>query len=746
MAGAQTAKPDRENKKKIMATRGAEKFVSESREFLHSVESISNVIYYELSESIEAKKLGFDQDLPSFVDSNIVGLPCPSIYYGTPEFKSKVREYSNAVANVVVEHFLNTASPEAVKQFLSNQKYRGANLDERSEIMKGYLMLDHLITLAPEESANLNKEEQTKLLLELKTFVQDKITYGNSQSFFNMAIPHIKYDTKKSVYKSHLHCKISSIDFEGNKLNLHNIGLRLNWAMIEAENSTQFKNKILQTNNIAAERNFMPKSEKAYDDFRKTFGSLLFSKTDLTPEQVTYRLKKKGVEIVEMPAIVKFIDDEGETQFKEHETRKRHIAKYNGGMYDVKYLKDSDVQKIRSTVTYVNSTPEVQNQLDLAKEIILSKKHKDFEELNSDLESRGIILLPNITKSGKVQGFSVFVNNGETRTTLSNIQIQLSDLNIDFTDENQIQMLHELRKKNLAYSTSARSSKRNERPNDDTVELSGFGKHQPFRKRKLMKDYESIDEWMLDCGGSYDISLKKYYYFDENTNSFLHKKYNNPIFKITEHSDSTLKTSFTGASFASATALIQMYLENGYSSIKISGDPKKCSMIWRAAMQKGVSIEGYSPSKDDLEWFKSERDKQVNDVRIANQKAFEAFKTDGKGFDIKVVSNTYKEVDRSPIAYAFVDLLNAGMNPLQVLNPPKGKGKTKNKATSEDLQQQYRKILEIVEKECPEKMVAAEQFLKDYKSLDLIQIEMKMKGNVKNYTSNQFNDLNKPTT
>ena len=719
MAGAQTAKPDTENKHKLMASRGGKKFVSKSREYLHSVEGISNVIFYELSESIEAKNLGFDQDMPAFVDSNIVGLPCPSIYYGTPEFKTKVREYSDAVAKIVVDHFLETASPEQVTQFLSNQKLRGATLEEKSEIMKGYLLLDHLIHISPNESEDLNKDQQIKLLLELKTFVQDKITNGNSDKFFNMAIPHIKYDQKKDVYKSHLHCKISSIDFDGNKLGLHNIGLRFNWAMIEAENSPQFKDRIMLTNTTAAERNFMPKSEKAYDDFRKVFGSYLFSKTSLTPDQVSFRLKKKNVEIVEMPALVKYFDEDGETQFKEHDTLKRYIAKYDGKMYDVKYLKDSDAQKIRSTISYENSSPESKNQIDIAKEIILSKKFNDFTSLNNELESQGIVLLPNITKSGKLQGFSVFLNNGETRTTLSNLQIQISDLNIDAANPEHIQMLHDLRRKNLQHGKKPNSRNQFD---DGSVELSGFGIHQPFRKRKLMKDYESIDEWMLDAGGSYDISLKKYYYFDENTSSFLHKKYNNPIFKITEHSDSTLKTSFTGASFASATALIQMYLENGYSSIKISGDPKKCSMIWRAAMQKGVAIEGYNPSREDLEWFKVERDKQVKEVRNINQKAFEAFKTDGTGFDIKIVSNTYKEVDRSPIAYAFVDLLNVDENPLQVLKPPKHK--SKNKATDQDLTDQYYKILEIVKSECPEKMLAAEQFLKNYKPLDLIQKEL----------------------
>lgn len=719
MAGAQTAKPDTENKHKLMASRGGEKFVSKSREYLHSVEGISNVIFYELSESIEAKKLGFDQDLPSFVDTNIVGLPCPSIYYGTPEFKSKVREYSDAVAKIVVDHFLEKASPEHISQFLSNQKLRGRSLEEKSEIMKGYLLLDHLIHISPKEAQNLNKDEQIRLLLELKTFVQDKITNSNSDKFFNMSVPHIKYDKKKDVFKSHLHCKISSIDFDGNKLELHNIGLRLNWAMIEAENSPQFKDRIMLTNTVAAERNFMPKSEKDYNDFRKIFGGYLFSKNGLTPDQVSFRLKKKGVEIVEMPALVKFVDDDGETQFREHETLKRYIAKYESKMYDVKYLKDSDAQKIRSTVSYENASPESKNQIDIAKEIILSKKFNDFTSLNNELESQGIVLLPNITKSGKLQGFSVFLNNGETRTTLSNLQIQISDLNIDAANPEHIQMLHDLRRKNLQHGKKPNSRNQFD---DGSVELSGFGIHQPFRKRKLMKDYESIDEWMLDAGGSYDISLKKYYYFDENTNSFLHKKYNNPIFKITEHSDSTLKTSFTGASFASATALIQMYLENGYSSIKISGDPKKCSMIWRAAMQKGVAIEGYNPSREDLEWFKVERDKQVKEVRNINQKAFEAFKTDGTGFDIKIVSNTYKEVDRSPIAYAFVDLLNVDENPLQVLKPPKHK--SKNKATDQDLTDQYYKILEIVKSECPEKMLAAEQFLKNYKPLDLIQKEL----------------------
>lgn len=711
MAGAQTAKPDTENKKKIMATRGAEKFVSQCRELLHTKQAISNVIFYELSEAIEAKKLGFEQDLPSYIDTNVVGLPCPSIYFGTSEFKKKAREYADAVAEKIYDFFLETASPADVKKLLENDSLKGASISEKSEIIKGYLLLDHLIHISPEESKNLTKEQQVKMLMDLKDFVHDKITSGNSESFFKIAIPHIKYDTKKDVYKSHLHCKISSINFNGEKLDLHNIGLRMNWAMIEAENSSQFDRVLQKTNTQAAERNFMPKSQSEYDAFRKHIGNILYSKTKLEPEQVSYRLKKKGIDIVEMPSLTTFIDEDGEKKYKEHESAKRFIAMYAGKMYDIKYLRDSDSQKIRATVFHESATTEMKNSIDLAKEIILSKDNIDFKSINTALESKGIFLLPNITKTGKVQGFSVLMNNGETRTTLSNMQLTLKDLKIDITNQAHINELKELRVKNLSITNPNKKRKMDE----TTVSLSGYGKNPIYKKRKLMMDYGSIDEWMSDNAGSYSITLKKYYYFDESTNSFLHKKYNSPIFKITEQSDTTLKTSFQGSSLSSATALVQMYLENGYSGMKISGDSKKCSLIWRAAMQKGVSIEGYSPSSEDLEWFKEERAKQVSEVRNANRKAFEAFQQTGKAFDIKVVSNTYKEVDRGPIAYAFVDLLNAGMNPLQVLNPPK---KSKNKATPEDLLNQYEKIIEIVREECPEKISSAEQFLKTYKPVD----------------------------
>ncbi len=727
MAAAGAMEPDRENKQKIQKAKSGKKYVSMSREYIHTKKGMAAYVRYLISESIDLKERGVIQRLPTEL-SGIVPLPFPYIYYGKPNYEQKVWEYANAVADKFYDHFVSRATPAQLKQFEKNQSLTGATEEERIEIAKAYLAHDEWLAISPAEAARLTEDEQVKLLLEMREEFTKLFTRTKTDDFLSFPVPHIKIED--GVYKSHLHFPISSLSYDSVKLDLHNSHLRMMWALIALENSPQFSQFLDKTNTLAAKERFIPPSEKEHKAFQSMMRKVF---QDPSQEAQKNAMAKHNVAIIPNP--------------NPHSSKDALLVKWGDKTYNLKFGASSGkfgMQEYVRAKNMFNDTKQAPDEKKKAEhlryyktkslmadvvEILKNPEHTSFADLNAALEAHNVFLIPNLTKTGTVQGFTVYLADTDTKVSLSNLQISFKkDLPIDLNDPATIDAIRAVREANLHLLTKTTRKDAGLVPEPD-VELSGGAWSPSFSyKKKFMYDYAGIPEYMADNGGKFGITLKNYLTYDRGV--FFDKRFQRQAIVVREYTSDTLKTSLTSESPAAARALAQMYLENGYSTVVITsqGTTRKAQNIWREASMLGLKVEGYTPSPEDEQWLKVELQKKALAVRENNLRAITAYKATGQDFDIKTVSNQWKSVDRSPIAYAFVDLLKAGLDPLMVMNPPK---KSKHKAlpadpdtqTPAELTIMYHQILELVRIECPTRLEAAQKALDRFKPMDVIQEE-----------------------
>ncbi|RMN10874.1 hypothetical protein ALQ65_01005 [Pseudomonas syringae pv. coriandricola] len=718
---------DHDNKQKIQKAKGGKKFVSKAREFIHTREGLKSVVKYLISESIYLKEQGIIQRLPTEL-TGLVALPFPYVYHGQPNYQQKLEEYSYAVADAMIEEWDKHATPAERKQLAHNQNLKGSTDAERSEIMKAYYVYDHFLTISPEEAGRLSEKEQVKLLLGMREEFTKLFTREKEDNYMTFPVPHVKIED--GVYKSHLHIPMLSKSFDGKNLDLNNSKLRMFWALVHLENSPQFSQYLDKTNTLAAQERFIPPSEKEYKAFQSMMRKVFKSPS---PEAQKKAMAEHNVSIIANP--------------NPESSKDALLVKWGDKTYNLKYCAGSGKfgkKELVRAINLFNDEKQAPDEMKKAEhirhyktknlmadvvEILKNPDHKSFTDLNAALEAHNVFLIPNLTKTGTVQGFSVYLADTDTEVSMSKLGISFKkDLPIDLNDPATIDAIRAVREANRHRKTKATRKDPGLLPEPD-IELSGSQWKKAFSyKKKFMYDYAGIPEYMADNGGQFGITLKNYLTFDRGV--FYDKRFQRQAIVVREYTPDSLKTSLTSESPAAARALAQMYLENGYSTVVITshGTTRKAQNIWREASMLGLKVEGYTPTPDDEQWLKVELQKKALTVRESNLRAITAYKATGQDFDIKTVSNQWKSVERSPIAYAFVDLLKAGLDPLMVMNPPK---KSKHKAlpadpeTKEpaDLTTQYHRILELVRTECPTRLEQAQKALDRFKPHDVIQEE-----------------------
>ncbi|OOV98456.1 hypothetical protein [Pseudomonas sp. MF4836] len=727
MTTAAAMEADHDNKQKIQKAKGGKKFVSKAREFIHTREGLKSVIKYLISESIHLKEQGIIQRIPTELTA-LVALPFPFVYHGQSCYKQKLDEYSYAVADALIEEWEKHATPAELKQLKKNQSLKGATEAERAEIMKAYYVYDHFLTISPQEAARLSEKQQVRLLLDMRVEFTKLFTREKEDNYPTFPVPHIKIED--GVYKSHLHIPMLSKSYDGKNLDLNNTKLRMFWALIHLENSPAFSQYLDKTNTLAAQERFIPPSEKEYKAFQSMMRKVFKSPS---PEAQKKAMAEHNVSIIANP--------------NPESSKDALLVKWGDKTYNLKYCAGTGKFGKKELVRAINlfndekQAPDekmkaehirhykTKNLMAEVVEILKNPDHQSFTDLNAALEAHNVFLLPNLTKTGTLQGFSVYLVDTDTEVSMSKLGISFKkDLPIDLNDPATIDAIRAVREANRHRKTKATRKDPGLLPEPD-IELSGTQWKKGFSyKKKFMYDYAGIPEYMSDNGGQFGITLKNYLTFDRGV--FYDKRFQRQAIVVREYTSDSLKTSLTSESPAAARALAQMYLENGYSTVVITsqGTTRKAQNIWREASMLGLKVEGYTPTPDDEQWLKIELQKKALAVREANQRAITAYKATGQVFDIKTVSNQWKSVDRSPIAFAFVDLLKAGLDPLMVNHPPK---KSKHKALPADpdtkapaeLTTMYHQILELVKLECPNRLEQAQKALERFKPVDVVKVE-----------------------
>lgn len=359
-----------------------------------------------------------------------------------------------------------------------------------------------------------------------------------------------------------------------------------------------------------------------------------------------------------------------------------------------------------TTVRIKNPMVDVRGEFHKAKIILEQNRDKSLSEIDKILNRSGYGLNCHVN-NGEVQGYGLVLLDVNHSISLGKYGMDRRKIN---PNPEQAVALKEKYSKILV--TSVKSGKEEEviMIGNEAMIIDSLGNMRPlFKKRKKVGDYPSLLAYMQDNGGKFQIALKTRFTFKND----CFYKGNVEKFRITQHDDKNLKTSVSSTDVMTARAVAQLYLDSGYTGFRITsaGSDMAARNLWREGSVLGLKVEGYTPKPEDLAWLKEKVQPKIEQARAKNLAAITDYKIHRKPFDIKVASNQWGSIDRSPVAYAFVDLLKAGLDPMLVLNTPR---KGQNKATDDDLKEMYKLILKTTLHECPEHLAKAKHHLAAY--------------------------------
>lgn len=366
-----------------------------------------------------------------------------------------------------------------------------------------------------------------------------------------------------------------------------------------------------------------------------------------------------------------------------------------------------------ATVRTKNPMVDVRGEFHKAKIILEQNRDKSLSEIDKILNRSGYGLNCHVN-NGEVQGYGLVLLDVNHSISLGKYGMDRRKIK-----PNPEQAVALKNKYSRILVTSVKTGKEEEiiMIGNEAMIIDALGNMRPlFKKRKKVGDYPSLLAYMQDNGGKFQIALKTRFTFRGD----CFYKGNVEKFRITQHDADNLRTSVSSTDVMTARAVAQLYLDSGYTGFRITsaGSDMAARNLWREGSVLGLKVEGYTPKPEDLAWLKEKVQPKIEQARAKNLAAITDYKTHRKPFDIKVASNQWGSIDRSPVAYAFVDLLKAGLNPMLVLNPPR---KGQNKATDDDLKEMYKLILKTTLHDCPEHLAKAKQHLAAYAPEKLIK-------------------------
>lgn len=669
------------------------KVKSKGRAFICNRNALINIIVYETTaRSVENPNPTREEERlrAAFFSTNMTNKIHPFFTdFGKPNYVQLHEEWATEIADNIIAEWEKHASPKDKENIKISSKLKGETLADREQMSKAFYMYDYGISLAHDECEALAIHQQQKLISDMDFRFYQRFTNNKE---FNHAVTsafHPKFEGGQ--WQSHVHSKLLQFDFNGKKLNLDNNFLRMQIIGCETENDPHFSKYLGKTITNALERKHSPKTLEEFDLFQNLIIDNISD--DLkNPRSIKKNLVDKKIKIFPIHK-----GNELKDAFIEYQGRKIKVSSLMNKKCKTlidRYLKLGDLE----ISTKIDSTKLVEDTQNLVKYM----KSKSKKEFITELESNGILLLPSVRKNGTIQGYSLYFKDIQKKMTISSLGMSKKDF--PFTEENDIEFLRKLSRRNNAL---AGLSKRKEPEPTGEISLTGiFDKRfKSYKKRKRMFDYESIDEYMADSGGQYDITLKKFSYADGKFYRGEKEK-----LAINHRNENSMNITVKGDDMQTARAAIQLFLENGFNTVTLenpSNDKMACN-LWRAAMEMGVKFSGYRPNPADEKWLRDLQDKKLADKREQNRLKMLECHQNGSVFRISHVSNQWHQIDTRTTAYAFIDAIQAGIDPISLLTTANGSKDPVTKTVKplvsiEDLQNQAELIMEISMKECPDR-------------------------------------------
>lgn len=680
--------------KTFRKTKNGKKVKSKGRPFICNKDALINIIVYETTARTPENPNPTEQEerlRASFYKTNATNRLHPFFTdFGKPNYVELHIQWAAEIAKKIIEEWEKKASAKDKENIKISSKLKGESQADREQMMKAYYMYDTGISLAHDELENLAINQQHALIDDIDKYFKKRFTGHDEEDGIFFSAFHPKFE--KGKWQSHIHSKIPQFSFAGDKLSLDNNYLRMQIIGCETENHPHFSKYLGKTITNALDKKHAPKTLEEFELFQ----SLITE--NITDDMKNPRAIKKSLVDKKIKIYPIHEGNELKDAYIEHGGSKIKVSSLMNKKCKTlidRYLKLGELEMS----TKVDSTKLVED----TQALVESLKNKSKKEFIKTLEDNGILLIPSVTKIGGIQGYSFYFTDLEKKMTISSLGMNKSEF--PFSEITDIELLRNLAQKNKVRAGLAKP--KDIKPPVEIALTGGFNaKASKYKKRKRMTDYETIDDYMADSGGMFDISLKKFSYSEGKFYRGKKEK-----LSINYRDNEKMNVTVKGDDMQTARAAIQLFLENGFNTVKLDppSNDKSAANLWRAAMEMGVKFSGYQPTADDQKWLKELQDKKLLEKREQNKvKLLEAHK-EGALFRIAHVKNQWHDLDRRTIAYAFVDALRAGIDPITTLTRAKSDGK--QLVTIADLQEQTELIMEIVKNECPERSSAVSKSL-----------------------------------
>lgn len=666
-----------------------QKVENKANSFHYRYNSIATKVKYYLKVKKGKDPIQNVIDRGSYIITNLEFVN-PTFLVGTDEHEAEVDRQSQSINDQILDNFKEYASQEELDQLEAIQNMEGTTDEERAKAIKNFIAYELVMSFKSTELPGLDRDGKAEIITEIfyefmKDFTKSK---PDNWQYFGA----IQFDTENP----HNHFLIGKYSNDGKKLNLHDNYDRMLKFTAKMEKHPKYGPLLEQFISKQLDEKKLPDSmEEKYDlqkeiqkcfskdpfAFGETHRNLINNKIILDPVYSGNKLKEVNIKRKGCKTISSLGLD-----------KTYHIAMSR--YFELKKLSER------------HPSYELAEKLLKAKEVITNNQTMDIEDLDLLLNEHGFGITANQQKNGVIKGYSLVLI--DLQETLKLTTLAVTKKQISSTAESA----SIVRQKYKQFLSEDEQAGRVEYVAGVPVRIDALGYSKPlFQKRKRIPDYPSMFAYMADAGGKYEIALKTKFTLRGDT--FYDTKDKVEKIRIVEQSADNLRTTVLASDRATAKAVAQLYLESGYKGFKITdgGNDQTSRNLWREGTLLGLRVEGYSPTDEDRQWFIDQLRPKVDQVRAKNLEAILAYKDEGKSFDVKVVSNQWMSVHRSPVAYAFVDMIKHGLDPMLVLNPPKKKG---SKATENDLRDYYSLILEVVRKECPEHLDLAKRHLAAY--------------------------------
>lgn len=386
------------------------------------------------------------------------------------------------------------------------------------------------------------------------------------------------------------------------------------------------------------------------------------------------------------------------------------------------YIKMCDFQKANPMFN--------EKHFDKLREILDSNKGKPIEDLQQDLMKYGIALVPNISKTNTISGYSFKFDKIEKPLQAAVLNFRPFDYTVTTMSGDKLVKaarvyLSSKEKADFDYVGCPIQSY----TEDGVVYVrDALGNFKPVIRDKKRYVYihwsaqyeEDLFAFIIRMNNENQKSPLLQLMVSEDNKNVFYSKFNgrrsieildNDRIRVYQPKNRFVIESAIDAYLATHQLTDQEKEEGCVLTIRIeTKNQASYDLMWLEARKKGIYVVNGEPSPEVAKKFQELCDQKANLYRSQNKKRLLTLKrnVDNKKSYKTLRLTNYKrlgnDVDRKSYAYAFVDAFLMGLDTKYVLNPPQKKVQVGARMRLDEIKQFEKEMIELVKREAPEKL------------------------------------------